>query len=151
MSATILRGVPYSGKSTIARLIKNVGTICSADDFHRDGDGNYNFNPGNARKAHIWCFQKFLEAVSSKEDRGIVVADNTNVRLWEASPYYAAAEAYGHDVRVINVTAPLEVLYERHKARKGQHVPFDVVLRMLKDFEKAPPWWICEELNTSNV
>ncbi len=52
---TLLRGLPGSGKSTFANLITNEFSICEADKFFTDKEGNYNFDATKLSQAHSWC------------------------------------------------------------------------------------------------
>ncbi len=49
----IIRGLPGSGKTTLAHLIAN--GVCSADDYFTDSEGNYNFDGSKLKHAHEDC------------------------------------------------------------------------------------------------
>ncbi|MDD3925690.1 MAG: AAA family ATPase [bacterium] len=94
----ILRGLPGSGKSTIAgRISDGRGVILSTDEYFMDGE-LYNFNPSRLGAAHKWNLSRAILSM----DKGItpVIIDNTNVRLRDAERYIKAAVARGYCVEV---------------------------------------------------
>ena len=91
----ILRGLPGCGKSYFVRELRRAGRevmVVSADDyFQKNG---YQFDPDALGEAHKACFRRYLEAVTGrKRVADVLVVDNTNIRLWEVSPYVAVANA----------------------------------------------------------
>lgn len=97
--------------------------IHSADNFFIDAQGVYRFDSRKISDAHAWCLKGFLQDVLSFNHkkltvlRGIpgsgkstycqnhqasldLVVDNTNINLWEMSPYLAIGAAYGLEVEV---------------------------------------------------
>ena len=52
---TLVRGLPGSGKSTFANTITNEFSVCEADKFFYDKEGNYNFDATKLSQAHKWC------------------------------------------------------------------------------------------------
>jgi adenylate kinase family enzyme len=48
---TLVRGLPGSGKSTFANTITNEFSVCEADKFFYDKEGNYNFDATKLRYA----------------------------------------------------------------------------------------------------
>ena len=103
----VMRGLPGSGKTYLARMIQGrTGAVCSADAFFHQ-DGGYAYEPGRIKEAHRFCrmqcalqqlslllppclwdenqmsqclrFQpRFEEALSTQ--RELVIIDNTNCR-----------------------------------------------------------------------
>lgn len=120
----IQRGLPGSGKTETTSLIKKMFQlpviVCSADDFHIMVDGVYQFKPENIQKAHSVCFLKFLAECQSQKD-GIVVVDNTNVRLEEIVPYYRVAFELGLKPLVIEhlITPALSEEENTHRVPKA--------------------------------
>lgn len=134
-----MRGLPGSGKSTYLKENYPGAVVCSADNYFivrtEDGGEFYDFEPRLLPEAHKSCMQKFLRAVT--EGVSTVAVDNTNVRVWEASPYYQVATAMGYEVEVIRVVADPLIC----AARNIHGVPKDAVIRMAGSFEPALPWW----------
>jgi predicted kinase len=100
----ILRGVSGSGKSTFADFLEfmidgcEIET-CTADDYHYDSDGNYNFKLENLGKAHKWCQDKAQSAM--QHNVRIVIVGNTTTSKEEAQPYIDLAKQY--DYRVVSL------------------------------------------------
>ncbi len=150
--ALVLRGIPGSGKSTIAgkqcrkeNYYENgyegpdTVTVCSSDDFfqgvpHLEG---YHFDAKLLPMAHRTCFRKFVEAV--QKGVPLVIVDNTNITTVEYAPYMVFADAYGYVARLLTVWVPLEVGIKRNVHR----VPEKTVLGMYRSLvnEQVPPWF----------
>ena len=80
----ILRGAPGSGKTTLANAKFDGWTVCSADDYFIDKNGNYKFDARQLQLAHDSCFRR---TVSALEQGMNVVIDNTNKSVWEFKRY----------------------------------------------------------------
>lgn len=127
--ATILRGLPGSGKSTEAAKLP-VNLVCSADDYFIV-NGVYCFDPSRIGQAHVACMKSFLIALDEGWD---VAVDNTNVRLFELTPYRLAALAKGYEVEIIRVVADAETC-----AKRNSHgVPLATIQKMAASFEDVP-------------
>ena len=132
----IMRGIPGSGKSYHAKtLTKRVHYIVSADQCFVDNDGVYRFDHTKIGEAHQGCFRSFIR-LAQQFDVDVVV-DNTNIRLWELSPYVLAGEAHGHAVELVHVRCDVE----KAIARNTHGVPEVVIRRMAEQFEAPLPHW----------
>jgi len=126
----VMRGIPGSGKSTMARqLAGEAGKIHSTDDYFMK-DGKYVFDPGNLRRNHQLNFQAF------KADLALgvspVIVDNTNTQKWEYQNYVDAAEAAGYEVEVVSVPH----IDPKLAAQRNTHgVPEDKVRQMIARWE----------------
>lgn len=120
----IMRGVPGSGKSTYARQYFPRAFLVSADLYHTDELGNYNWKGENVAAAHSWAKKQFKEALERGE--ALVLVDNTNTEWWEMEPYYDMAEDYGYSVKVVRMQAPPDVC----SSRNVHGVPEEAVHRM---------------------
>lgn len=81
----IIRGLPGSGKSTMAQGYVMAGfKHFEADMFFVDAHGNYNFVPSNIKHAHQWCQDQVRKALVEGYD---VVVSNTFTQKWEMQPY----------------------------------------------------------------
>ena len=91
----LLRGLPGSGKSTIAKLLVGDKDYChkEADMYFIDRFGNYKFVPSQLKEAHEWCRSE-IEFVMKYEHSPVVVS-NTFTQEWEMKPYYELAEKIG--------------------------------------------------------
>ena len=140
----VMRGLPGSGKSTVARAIvaKYPGaTVCSADSFFVNKiTGEYEFDPNGLRSAHEES-QKSAEKAMASEGRGVVVVDNTNVRKWEMGFYFKAAERHGYNVVVLETKTPWR-LDPAVLAEKNSHgVTADVLRKKVGQFEFVYPMY----------
>ena len=149
----ILRGLPGTGKSRLAKLIKeaNAGDyhveIFSTDDLFVNAEGIYEFD------AHLlkWHHQEnlrrateyFARIVDVQKEyptsvyaicQGIAIIDNTNTQNWEYEPYAKAAKEAGWDVQVIALDwnesdIPLYAMRNKHG------VPEEAIRRMADRWE----------------
>ena len=82
----LIRGLPGSGKSTMARVLAMAGfKHFEADQFFMH-DGVYRFDGSRVREAHAWCQRATRQAL--QEGKRTVVA-NTFTQLREMAPYLA--------------------------------------------------------------
>lgn len=144
----IVRGIPGSGKSTMAKDLGKGGEVFSTDDY--EGLYDYSVNPPaiNGKlvpEAHAWNQKRAEEAMS----KGItpVVIDNTHIQKWEARPYVEAANRHGYDMSVqmpdgmfeLTSSTPekTEELLTKFHARNQHGVPLEVLKRMLSSWEDS--------------
>lgn len=141
-----MRGLPGSGKNTwIANKIEtdwqsvNV-VVCSSDDYFVV-DGVYCFDASLLGAAHKSCFQKFLLALSQPTDDkdSIVVVNNTNISLWEISPYLAVAQAMDYEFEVVEITCTVQCSI----LRNTHGVPSETIGAMSESMRREiiPPFW----------
>lgn len=119
----IVRGLPGSGKTTLAHLLANL--VYSADDYFTDSVDGYNFNPKYLKNAHEECRVNVLNAMQNDVVR-IAVA-NTFTQEWEMEPYFELAKEYGYMVHTI-------VVENRHGSENIHGVPDDVISKMKNRF-----------------
>ena len=121
----IIRGVPGSGKSTIAKTMVASGDIdCffEVDMFFELG-GSYSFDRSKISQAHAWC-QDQVRAAIARGQR--VAVSNTFVKRWEAKAYFDMAAEAGIEVVVITAKGRYDNVHG---------VPPEVVERMLANWE----------------
>jgi len=129
---TLVRGLPGSGKSTFANLITNEFSICEADLFFYDKEGNYNFDATKLRIAHQWCRNQVEIRMKDNEVNPQfypeIVVSNTFTQEWEMEEYYKLAEKYGYKVFSI-------IVENRHGGINQHGVPADKLKQMADRFE----------------
>ncbi|MEE6472503.1 hypothetical protein FKM82_009626 [Ascaphus truei] len=84
----LLRGLPGSGKSSLARKLKRdfpSALVFSTDDFFIMDDGTYLFNQNLLQEAHKWNRKRASKAM--KRGKTPIIIDNTNIQAWEMKPY----------------------------------------------------------------
>lgn len=97
----IIRGVPGSGKTTLAKKMNDYGMIgvyFEADMFMIDDSGNYKFDQSKLSFCHDLCQRCVNDALEAGYD---VAVSNTFTRKWEMNPYIDMAEKHGALATVI--------------------------------------------------
>ncbi len=136
--AFIMRGIPGSGKSTVAKRIaeffKNDGdraVIHSTDDLCMV-DGEYQFDPELAGARHAQNLENFTDSL----ERGIpcVIVDNTNVSQAQYAPYWKAAKDAGYRPVFVELPHPPPLV----AANRNSHgVPIEVINKMILCWEPS--------------
>jgi predicted kinase len=99
----LVRGIPGSGKSTVASAIGY-----SSDWMHLETDmfwmenGEYKFDVNRLREAHEWCQAKTREYLTLGMD---VVVSNTFTTIKELRPYFDIAREFSIVPQVITCHA----------------------------------------------
>ena len=151
----ILRGLPSSGKSTFADLLKYLSmassqnslycvtlSVHTTDDYpglyDRQGD-TVQFN-GHIKdedgvpmiaKAHEWN-QRNAEQSMMNGCENVVIA-NTNTQRWEMQAYLDLAKSYDYRVTVLEVQS--DATCEELAERNANGTPLEVIQRMKAGFE----------------
>jgi predicted kinase len=123
-SLIIVRGLPGSGKSTLAKKFGS-RAICTADDYHTDRKGKYNWKPENVSKAHDWCQRKCRRFMG--KGIPVVVVANTSTTERELKPYYDLARMF--DYKVFST-----IVENRHGGINTHDVPEETMDKMEKRF-----------------
>jgi len=121
----IIRGVPGSGKTTLAKLFTS--NICEADMFFEQS-GIYEWKREELSSAHSWCFAR-AEMLMKKEKKKIAVS-NTFTKEKEMKPYIDLAKLYGYDVHII-------VKENRHDGLNIHEVPTETIDKMKKNLANS--------------
>ena len=133
---TLIRGIPGSGKTTLAKTIcfsMNNGSwhngrfkncfYYEADLYMIDNKGNYCFDKEKLKYCHDTCFEN---AIATLKDGYSVVVSNTFIKRWEMQRYIDAAKEIGVEVIEITVKSDFESTHG---------VPTETIERMKRDFE----------------
>ena len=159
----LIRGLPGSGKDTLAKRLKGPGLapssvvrIHSADDFflkakrvHKgvfhtfNGELVYKFDPKKLPQAHKACQE---DCDASLEDGYDVAICNTFSCRWELQPYLDLAKK--HDATVIVMDLFDAGLTDEELAERNTHgVPVESIAAMRRRWESEwtmysplPPW-----------
>jgi tRNA uridine 5-carbamoylmethylation protein Kti12 len=98
MKLIIIRGIPGSGKTTLAKTL-SPGHYHEADQYMVNADGNYRFDPRRLSEVHQKCQEAVRRDLNAKVE--IVVVSNTFTRHSEYAPYLKMAAENGYTVEVI--------------------------------------------------
>ena len=122
----LLRGLPGSGKSTVAKLFGDDACHYEADMFFIRPDGEYRFDPIRIKDAHNWCRHKTMEAM--KAGHPTVIVSNTFTQEWEMETYYELAKEL--DYQVVSL-----IVENRHGGKNIHDCPEDKVEIMKNRFQ----------------
>lgn len=148
--AFIMRGIPGSGKSTVAKKIGQglfpghfVGTNPATGHWKRDFvihstddlcmvDGEYQFDIELAGERHAQNLQNFKDSCAA--GKPCVIVDNTNVKTEQYHPYMRAAEEHGYRVVLVELPHPAPLVAAQ---RNAHGVPLEVINQMVMDWEPS--------------
>ena len=127
MKLYIIRGLPGSGKSTMAREIisKHPNTKhFEADMYFMNAHGEYEFDPTLLKNAHQWCQLKTVDALKNGYD---CIVSNTFTQKWEFQTYLDIAKEFDAEVEIITAKG-------NYKNIHG--VPEEAIEKMKKRWEE---------------
>ncbi len=120
MKLVLVRGLPGSGKSTIAKNLTGWYHHLETDMFWMK-DGEYNFDVNRLHEAHMWCQNETRRLMTVGFSP---VVSNTFTTKKELKPYFEIAKEFGIVPTVIlcqndwgNIHNVPEETLERMKAR----------------------------------
>lgn len=118
----LIRGLPGSGKSTIARTLVSEGFHHFEADMYFEVNGHYQYDASRIRDAHSWCQQMTRRALAAGER---VVVSNTFTQLREMAPY-------------LSMTKNAQVIEATGKWQNVHGVPPVMLERMATRWEALP-------------
>ncbi|NXX76351.1 N4BP2 protein, partial [Urocolius indicus] len=133
----LLRGVPGSGKSYLARTLLEDnpgGIILSTDDYFYK-QGQYHYDPDCLEEAHDWNRKRAKEAC----EMGIspIIIDNTNIQAWEMKPYVALAQQFKYKVMFREPDTWWKFKPKELERRNIHGVSKEKIKRMLERYERC--------------
>jgi len=132
----ILRGLPGSGKSSLAeKIIKTAqqGISFSTDEFFIKR-GVFTFKPELLGDAHAWNQRRAKDAV--KDKRVLVVIDNTNTMAWEMRPYVELGLNNNYKVHIMEPNTDWKFKPKVLALKNSHNVPKQKIEIMLDRYEK---------------
>jgi len=137
-SLIIIRGLPGSGKTTLANLlaeqeiffpltnISKKWPVCSADDFFINKEGKYVFDISRIKDAHKYCEAEVIKHMS-RNVKKIFVA-NTFTQEWEMKNYFELAKQYEYKIFSI-------IVENRNDTKNIHNVPDETIEKMKNRFQ----------------
>jgi predicted kinase len=122
----ILRGLPGSGKSTVAESLTGKEYICCADNYFLNSEGKYIFDKEKLNDAHRYCKEKCEYLMQSGYSR--IVVSNTSTTEKELQPYYDLAKIYEYKVFSL-------ICENRHNSENIHNVPVETLEKMKSRFQ----------------
>ncbi|XP_042667975.1 NEDD4-binding protein 2 isoform X2 [Centrocercus urophasianus] len=133
----LLRGVPGSGKSYLARMILEDnpgGVILSTDDYFYKC-GKYHYDARCLGEAHEWNRKRAKEAFEMKISP--IIIDNTNIQAWEMKPYVALAQQFKYKVMFREPDTWWKFKPKELERRNIHGVSKEKIKRMLEQYERC--------------
>ena len=128
----ILRGLPGSGKSVIARKLVGNGIIHSTDDYLIK-NGKYEFDHDNIAKFHYFNLMDSIR--SMKKGISPLIIDNTNIMAFHCINYVEQGKMYGYEIEVVEADTPWAFDVEELVKRNSHNVPKETIIDMLQKYE----------------
>ena len=135
----ILRGLPGTGKSTLAKNLRDShrnARVFSTDNLFMV-DGEYQFDPSKLGEYHALNLRQatdFMERRKRSEPDVLCIIDNTNTQHWEYEKYVEAAKENGFMVHIISVDWKQEDI-PLYAERNTHGVPEEAIQRMADRWE----------------
>ncbi|NXP55642.1 N4BP2 protein, partial [Heliornis fulica] len=133
----LLRGVPGSGKSYLARTLLEDnpgGIILSTDDYFYK-HGQYHYDPDSVGLAHDWNRKRAKEAFEMRISP--IIIDNTNIQAWEMKPYVTLAQQFKYKVMFREPDTWWKFKPKELERRNIHGVSKEKIKKMLERYERC--------------
>ncbi|XP_049872220.1 uncharacterized protein LOC126371076 isoform X2 [Pectinophora gossypiella] len=138
----LMRGIPGSGKTYLARQIIEITIgatyadfkthILSTDDFFMVR-GKYLYDKSRISEAHEWNQRRSRAAM--RQGLSPIIIDNTNVEIWEMEPYVKEGVRNGYYIEVVEPNTPWAKKANQLLKRNTHNVPPATICRMLDNYQ----------------
>lgn len=128
-SLILLRGLPGSGKSSLAEELSENGTypVFSVDDFFTDKKtGNYLFQFDKNHLAYKQCEENTKKSMQKQIAK--IFIHNTFTLEWEMEPYFKLASEFNYRIYVITVE-------NRHNGKNIHQISPEQINKMAKKYK----------------
>ncbi len=127
-SLILLRGLPGSGKSTVAAVLsEGKYPVLSIDSYFTDPQtGKYNFEFDKNHLAYKNCEQQTLEQIKAGAYK--IFVDNTFTLEWEMEPYFKMAAENSYRLFVLTVE-------NRHGSANVHEIPEEQLRKMAEKYK----------------
>lgn len=127
-SLIILRGLPGSGKSSLAKVLsEDQWPVYSIDSYFTDPvTKEYKFQFDKNHLAYKNCESQTERAMIANTEK--IFIDNTFTLEWEMEPYFKLASMYNYTVYVMTVE-------NRHKGKNVHHIDETQIMKMAEKYK----------------
>ena len=145
----LMRGLPGSGKTTLAnQIIKPGGVVISTDDYFLDREGRYCFDRNKISNAHSWNQQRAFK--HTRKEKTPIIVDNTNIELWEMKPYIKIALENNYHVEFLEPSTDWKFNPKILSKTNLHNVPREKIEDMMSRFQNIRVEDVINKFNKSN-
>ncbi len=128
-SLILLRGLPGSGKTTLAKELSDNGKypVFSVDDYFTDKKtGDYKFEFDKNHLAYKQCKENTRQCMINDLDK--IFIDNVFSLEWELEPYFKLASEFHYTIFVVTVE-------NRHKGKNIHQISDEQIQKMAEKYK----------------